>query len=128
MIVADTHAWVWWAADRSRLSVRARKAMETAPTIGVSAMSCWEVALLVARGRLELDRDVLTWLRQALALDRVQLLPLSPEIAIDAATLESPFPGDPADRIIVASAMRSRAKIVTKDDRIRSWDRERTIW
>jgi PIN domain nuclease of toxin-antitoxin system len=82
LILLDTHVWVWWAAEPKKLSARARKAVESIDEIGVSAISPWEVAMLVSKGRLELDRDVLLWIRQALALPKVSLVPLSPEIAV----------------------------------------------
>jgi PIN domain nuclease of toxin-antitoxin system len=128
VIVLDTHAWIWWAAEPRRLSVRAREAIAEADSLGVSAISCWEVAMLVAKGRLELDRDVLVWLRQALGLPRVVALPLSPETAVAAARLPEEFPGDPADRMITASALENRSPVVSKDARLRGWSGLRTIW
>ena len=128
MIVLDTHAWVWWAAEPRRLSLRAKRAIDEADGIGVSAISAWEVAMLVAKGRLELDRDVLVWIRQALALPRVTLVPLSPEIAVASTALDPGFPGDPADRILAAMALRHRAPLVTRDKGLRSVNSLRTIW
>ena len=128
MIVLDTHAWVWWAAEPKRLSVRATRAIEESAEIGVSAVSAWEVAMLVAKERLTLDRDVLVWVRQALALPGIVLVPLSPEIAVASAALGADFPGDPADRILAATAFRHRAPLVTRDRRLRSLPSLRTIW
>ncbi len=128
MIVLDTHAWIWWAAEPRRLSVRAREAIAQAESLGVSAISCWEVAMLVAKGRLQLDRDVLVWLRQALALPRVVTLPLSPATAVAASRLPEDFPGDPADRMIAASALENRSPVVSKDARLRGRIGLRTIW
>jgi PIN domain nuclease of toxin-antitoxin system len=128
LIVLDTHAWVWWAAEPEKLSSRAKKAIEAADEISVSAISVWEVAMLVAKGRLELDRETLVWIRQALALPRVTLASLSPEIAVASTTLGTEFPGDPADRILAATALRHRAPLVTRDRRLRSMTALRTIW
>ncbi len=128
LIVLDTHAWVWWAAEPKRLSARAGRAIEDCDEIGVSAISAWEVAMLVAKGRLTLDRDVLVWVRQALALLGVVLVPLSPEIAVASAALGADFPGDPADRIVVATALRHHAPLVTRDRRLRSVPSLKTIW
>ena len=127
MIVLDTHAWIWWVAEPEKLSARARHAIDAAETLGVSAISCWEVAMLVARRRLELDRDVLLWIRQALAVPRVTLLPLTPEICASV-PLERGLPADPADRMIVASAREHHAPIVTKDARLRSMLELETVW
>ncbi len=82
----------------------------------------------MAKGRLELDRDVLVWIKQALALRAARLIPLSPEIAVAAAQLGDGFPGDPADRTIVASALQLRTELVTKDGRLRSAPVVRTVW
>lgn len=119
MILLDTHIWVWWAAEPKKLSARARKAVESASELGVSAISPWEVAMLVSKARLELDRDVLLWIRQALALPKVSLIPLSPEIAVASTTLGSAYPGDLADRILAATALRLRVPLVTADARLR---------
>lgn len=128
VIVLDTHAWVWWAARSPRLSRRARAAIDGEREVGIAAISCWEVAMLVAKGRLELDRDVLTWIRQSLMLPSVTVIELTPEIAVAAADLGRGFPGDPADRLITATAVRNAASLVTADRRIRSSRRVPTIW
>ena len=128
MIVLDTHAWIWWAAGASRIPVAARHAIDRAETLGVCAISLWEVGMLVAKRRLELDRDPLVWLKQALALPRVELLPLSPEVAMDATRLPKTFPGDPADRLIVAAARLKHAAVVTRDTRMRKFGGVTTVW
>ena len=104
MIVLDTHVWVWWNSNPAKLSAAARKAIEEADQLGVSPISCWEVSMLVTKGRLGLDRDVQTWVREALAEETVQLIPISSEIAVAAGGLDS-FHGDPADRLIVATTL-----------------------
>jgi PIN domain nuclease of toxin-antitoxin system len=94
----------------------------------VCAISTWEVAMLVARRRLELDRDVLVWVRQALALPRMELIPLTAEIAVAASRLPAEFPGDPADRMIAAAALVGGAAIVSKDTQLRGRGELKTIW
>lgn len=128
MIVLDTHAWVWWVAEPAKLSVRARAAIDRSDALGVCAISCWEVAMLVAKQRLRLDRDTLLWIRQALALARLELLALTPEVAVASSRLSGDFPGDPADRLIVAAALENRAEFVSKDARLRGWGGLTTIW
>ena len=128
MIIADTHSWIWWISSPSKLGVRARRALESAPEIGICAISCWELAMLVAKGRLGLDREVLVWIKQALARPRMNLLPLSPEVAVGAAGLVGELNADPADRIIAATALRQRAQLVTKDRRMRDYKKLHTVW
>ena len=120
---------MWWALEPSRLSTGAAEAIETADTVGIPTISCFEVALLVERRRIELYRDVRTWLAQALAHERFEPFPLTAQIATDAALLEADgFHGDPADRIIYATARAHDARLVTKDLRLRRFDRRRTLW
>jgi PIN domain nuclease of toxin-antitoxin system len=129
VIVLDTHAWLWWLAQPSKLSRAARRAIDEAETIGVSTLSAWELTMLVLRRRISLDRDVSTWVRQALAPARVTALPPTAEIAVAAGLLDgSGFPGDPADRLIYATTRASRARLVTRDEAIRRFDGRDTIW
>lgn len=129
MIVLDTHAWLWWLVEPSKLSQAARRAIDEAETIGVCSISAWEVAMLVRRRRISLDRDVASWVRQALAPARMTSHPLTPEVAVAAGLFDGDgFPGDPADRFIYATARAHRAPLVTRDERIRSFDAHNTVW
>ena len=128
MIVLDTHAWLWWVNGGSSLSRKAEKEIRAARRIGVSAVSCLEVAVAEARGRIGLDRPARLWLGEALALPRVELLPLTPAVAVKASRLGRDFPGDPADRVIVATAQLESAVLVTRDSRIREYPGIETVW
>lgn len=128
MIVVDTHAWYWWLALPERLSRRARAALVRAQSIVVSPLSCYEVAVLVGRGRIELDRPIHDWLRQAMAAEGTVVAELHPAAALAAAELGPAFPGDPIDRIIYATAVDLDARLVTNDQRLRDADPERTLW
>ena len=129
MILLDTHAWLWWASSPERLSKSAHAALADAPAIVVSTLSVWEIAMLVARGRIALDREVSRWVRRALAEARVEALSPSVEIALEAALLDSRgFPGGPADRFIYATARALDVPLVTRDARIRAFDPDATIW
>lgn len=118
MIIADTHAWIWWVSNPGRLSKTARRALDGATAVGVSAISVWEVAMLVFRKKLRFDRDVATWIDDALAVEGIVPIPVSPSIALMAATIGSALHYDPADRLIVATTLESRTSLVTKDERI----------
>lgn len=125
----DTHVWIWWVGLPEKLSAAAREAIEAAESIGVSAISCWEVGMLIARGRIEVDRDPATWVRQALARPGVKPLHLDPPTALAAARLdELAMPGDPADRMIYAASRGYGATLITRDRRLREFDPRGTLW
>lgn len=84
----------------------------------VSAISVWEVAMLDSKGRIRLSGDGSEWVREALSAPGVQLLPLSPDIAVASSRLPGTFHGDPADRILAASARLMTLTLVTRDERM----------
>jgi PIN domain nuclease of toxin-antitoxin system len=106
MIVLDTHVWVWWVHGDAQIQPSQSSAIEEAESdvIGVSAISCWEVAKLVERGRLVLPRPPEEWIASALHYPGIRLIGLSPEIAVASTRLPGSFHRDPADQIIVATA------------------------
>jgi PIN domain nuclease of toxin-antitoxin system len=117
VIVLDTHAWVWWEGEVERLSATARRALERAPSLGVPAICLLEVVRLVDGGRYRLDRPPLVWLREALAQQRSELLPLTPEIAVRSLAIGDEI-RDPADRLVAATALEHGCPLVTKDERL----------
>jgi PIN domain nuclease of toxin-antitoxin system len=129
VIVLDTHAWIWWLSAPERLSAPAGDAISEAASVGVSTLSVWELAMLVRRERIQLDRDIRDWVGRALAEERVTAIPPSAEVALAAASLDSRrFPGDPADRFIYATAQANTAVLVTRDTRLREFDPAGTVW
>jgi PIN domain nuclease of toxin-antitoxin system len=129
MVVLDTHAWLWWVAEPSRLSARARKAIESADAVGVASISVCELAMLQSRGRIRLAHPIGEWVGRALAGQRVRELPLSSEVALAAGLLDAAtFVGDPADRIVYATARTLNAPLVTRDQRLREFDAVGTVW
>ena len=127
MIVLDTHVWVWWASEPGRLTPPQREALASEAEIGVSAISCWEVAKLVERGRLDLDRPVLDWLRAALAYPGVHLVGITPEVAAESASLPGEFHRDPADQLLVATARVRQCRLATSDRRIVEYAHVETV-
>ena len=129
MIVLDTHVWVWWVHEAGYLTEAQRQAIAAGETevVGVSAISCWEIAKLVEYGRLELPTSLDEWFDQALDYPGVQLLALTPEIAIESTRLPGDFHRDPADQIIVATARVYGCPLVTSDEKIVNYPHVTTI-
>ena len=121
MIVLDTHTFIWALQDEPRLGPKTRVLVAKAPphgSLGVSAITLWEIAMLVEKGRLGLTRDVGGWVEAALALPSIRLLPLEPRIALDSVRLPGTFHADPADRLIIATARHWDAPLLTADSAI----------
>lgn len=131
MILLDTHALVWWVNEPSRLGKKGKAAIEEAmqaKEVYASSISSWEIALLVDRGRMQLALNVRDWIARCESLPFLTFVPVSNAIAIESVRLPD-FPhADPADRIIVATAMSLGAGVVTKDERISSYSFVKTIW
>jgi len=130
VILLDTHVLVWWVnGDHQRLSDTARKVLESREqTTLVSAISCWEVAMLVQRGRLGLSMDVEHWVSLLQSVPQLRLLPLSPSVAVAATRLPDPFHPDPADRFLVAQARELNIPLVTADSKIRAYPHLHSLW
>ncbi|MGB7412608.1 MAG: type II toxin-antitoxin system VapC family toxin [Thermosynechococcaceae cyanobacterium] len=119
LLLLDTHIWIWLLnGDADRLSVEGLVAIKNAgrsSQLGVSAISVWEVGMLESKGRLRLSKGCLDWVRDALAVPGLRLLPLTPEIAIESSRLPGQIHGDPADRILAATARLLNATLITQD-------------
>lgn len=129
MIILDTHIWVWWIHGAPQLVDTQVAAIvdHESDGIGISAISCWEVAKLVEYHRLVLPCDISEWFQQALAYPGVQILELTPEIAIESTRLPGKFHRDPADQIIVATARLYDWPLVTADSKILNYAHVKTI-
>ena len=130
MIVLDTHALVWWASG-GPLSGRAREAIADharSRSLYASSISVWEIATLVARGRLELTLDVVEWVARLEAIETLRFVPVDNRIALAATRLPGELPRDPADRVIVATARSLDAPLVTRDARLAAYPHVETIW
>jgi PIN domain nuclease of toxin-antitoxin system len=127
LLVLDTHAWIWLANKDSSLSAAARKAINSAAesqSILLPAISVWEVAMLERAGRIKFIKSIRQWVKDALCAPGMTLAALTPEIAIESCNLPGNFHGDPADRLIVATARVEGAVLVTKDEKIHSYARQ----
>lgn len=123
MIVLDTHVLAWAVNDERKLGRKARALINrlwARGEVAACAMSFWEVALLQARGRLELPVTVDEWRGQLLAAGLVELS-VDGNVGIRAVSLGG-LPHDPADRLIVATALHHDAALVSADERLLEWD------
>jgi PIN domain nuclease of toxin-antitoxin system len=120
MILLDTHIWVWWVHGDPRLSSAQTEAISAneRDVLGVSAITCWEVAKLVEHKRLDLPCPLESWFEQSLGYPGVRLLELTPEIAAESCRLPGEFHRDPADQIIVATARIHGCSLVTSDKKL----------
>lgn len=132
MIVLDTHALVWWAAEDARLTAKASRAIDE-EQLGnghclVSAISFWEIALLIKKKRMILTMDLDEWLATVEAIEVVNVVAISARTAVQSVRLPGEFHDDPADHMIVALAREVNAPLVTADGKIRAYPHVRCIW
>ncbi len=128
MIVIDTHIWVWWVDDNSLLTRKHREWLEEfqSQCIGVSIVSCWEIAKLVEKNRLNFSCSIREWLETALAYPGVRLLNLTLPIILDSTQLTG-FHSDPFDQMIVATARIQGCPLLTADGKILSYSGVETL-
>ena len=119
MIVLDTHVWLWWInGEHKSLKKSWIQTIEQADNVGVSAISCFEVAWLVQHQRITMDIAIGHWFDRALKDSGIDLLPLSPKIA-EIATGLPEHHSDPQDRIIIATALEFNAQLISADRKFR---------
>jgi PIN domain nuclease of toxin-antitoxin system len=131
MIVLDTHAWIWFISNPDLLSKRAKEAATAAAkdkNILISSISAWELVRLVSKNRLKLTIDATDWIAKSESLPFIQFVPVTNSIAVKSVNLPAPFHPDPADRIIVATALSMGAPLVTKDKKLLGSGLVKTIW
>lgn len=133
MIVLDTHVVLWWIGGDSQLSAKARSAIQKERStehgqILISAISAWEIAMLVEKGRLTLSMSVDDWLVAVAEVEPVRFVPIDNVTAIQSTRLPDDFHKDPADRMIVALARQMNAPLLTSDEKIKAYRHVKTIW
>jgi PIN domain nuclease of toxin-antitoxin system len=131
VIVLDTHALIWWVTGAAKLSTRAQRAIARALRGGpvvASAITLFEIATAARRGRLVLSGPLEQWLSSLLLLPELRFEPVSARIAQLAGAFADPMSGDPADRIIAATAMELQASLVTADERLLRSPHVRALW
>jgi len=129
-VLLDTHVWLWWLLGSDRLQKRERTALDRLASraeLRLAAVSLWEAQMLHVKGRLVLDRPFDVWIREAAGAAVIEIAPLDVEVVIALDGLPASFHGDPADRLIVATARAHRIPLATYDRAIRK-SRAATIW
>jgi PIN domain nuclease of toxin-antitoxin system len=130
MILLDTHFWIWWLTPRSPLTASERHALDAAAEAGrvyLAAISLWEAQLLHSNHRLLLPVPFPDWLTRATEARVLTVLPLDREVVIAVDGLPARFHGDPADRLIVATARTHGIPLATRDRAIRR-SRTARLW
>lgn len=130
-IILDTHAWVWWVTNDSRLSIAAKTQITRAvkeDDLHLSMISVWEISKKVEKKQLILDRDLDAWLVLATSAKGLHLVELTRPILVESCGLPKPFHGDPADQIVVATARNQAGALITKDEKIRNYAHVQSIW
>ncbi len=131
MILLDTHVWLWFISNPELLSKKANRAVDSAlrkEKVFISSISAWEIALLVHNNRLLLTLDAADWVAQSERLPFFEFVSVYNAIAIKSVNLPKPLHSDPADRIIIATAISLGASLVTKDEKILNYPHVKTIW
>jgi PIN domain nuclease of toxin-antitoxin system len=116
-VVLDSHVVHWWSAEPDRISAAAGKAIGDADELAVADISWFELAWLAHHERIVVTIPIASWLLQLAT--QVRTIPVTPAIASAAVSLPSSFPGDPADRLIYATAIENGWQLVTKDQGLR---------
>lgn len=125
-ILVDTHIWLWHLNGEESLSSKIKKMIDTSAfenALYLSAISLWEIAMLASKKKINFTTSPLAWMNKALSLSNISLVPLSPEIAVESCALPG-FHGDPADRLIVASAKVETLCLISRDQKIASYCKE----
>ncbi len=132
MLMLDTHTLVWWVDGNTKLSATAVQAimpfMKQPRSVLVSSISIWEITLLIQKNRLELTRPLHDWLDLVERLPVLRFVPVDNPIARLSVELPGEFHPDPADRIIVATAIVNDARLLTRDANIRRYPHVKTLW
>jgi PIN domain nuclease of toxin-antitoxin system len=123
----DTCAWLDAFGSPEQLRPEVLRLIAQESTLGLSAISPWEVAIKNAKGRLFLHRPIDEWMRMAIPGSHFRVMPITPEVAIESTRLPGNFHNDPADCLVVATARLHSLSIITSDARILSYRSVKSI-
>ena len=126
MILLDTSTLLFWTLNRKRLSLAAAEAIETAERIALSSISVWEIGIKVKKGRLEIPYPIDEYVRNLKTVQKIEILAVDEAVWLKSLALDWSH-GDPADRVIVATAVLNTCPLITSDRVIRAFY-EDAIW
>lgn len=128
MIILDTHAVVWSYLAPEKVSRSAWDALKNTDVSGITTITLWEIGMMARKDRLDFELPVPLdeWMQRIISQERIKLLPMTPRIACKASQLE--MHGDPADRIIVSTALEYSCPLITVDEKITDSKLVKTIW
>lgn len=128
MIMLDTHIWVWWVSDISRLSENIKEEIKKneEPGLYISIISIWEVTKLYIKGRVKFNVSLPAWIDEAIKYPGIKVLDLNKEIIIQTTKLEN-FHKDPADQLIVSTSIINKIPLLTFDKRILNYKLVETV-
>ena len=130
MILLDTHTWIWSHSATKLLSDNVKILIRQTQTDqrAIASISIWEFAMMVTKGRINVKIDPKRWLNNAIGKSGLQVIELTPEIAMESCNLPGGFHKDPADQIIVATARTHNLTLLTKDRKIIDYPHVKAIW
>lgn len=129
-ILLDTHVWVWYTSGNENLPKSTRKTIDLAAqnrSLWIAAISLWELSMLDARKRIILDMPCLEWINKSIELIPLQIAALTPSISTESCRLPGEFHGDPADRLIIATARVEGLSLITRDTKILNYGRTKYV-
>jgi len=129
-LLLDTHIWLWMMNGDVTLSSQSRKLIDAASenqTLFVSVISIWEIAMLESKSKILLESSCHSWIKTSLSMPGIELISLTPDIAIESCNLPGQFHGDPADRILAATAKIENLHLVTRDKKLLAYSTKNFI-
>ena len=129
-ILLDTHVFIWAMLGTKSLKKEFVSFFEKALVstgVLISPMTIWEIGMLVEKKRIEVELDVLDWVDQVLEIPGFKICPITPHIAIQSTRLPGKLHGDPVDRLLIASAHENNAVLITCDEKIIDYGKEKWV-
>lgn len=129
-LILDTHVWIWILTGSTNLKPSFRKAFEHSlktHIVLISPISIWEIGMLVQKKRIQIEMDVQEWIEQALDIPGMKLAAITPRIAIQSTRLPGELHGDPADRLLVATAHEENAVLITCDEKLLTYGKDKFV-